>query len=150
MSIRNQELGTLLEIRTSLAQALEENPVFQAIQHVEKAIEALRASTPAFHASGSKDTGNIITGALTPQQRDNIANAAIQHFMKTSNASITIKALCGVLRQQGIPLPEAAVSSVGGILGKREMFVKDPAKPGCWKLSDAYYDQHRNSTSRVA
>ena len=150
MPTQHQELGNLLQTRTSLAKTLEADPVFQAIQHVDKAIAALQTRTPAHQAAEMNQAGTVIAGASTPQQRDAIANGAIESFIGMRNVSITIKDLCEVLREQGIPLPAAAVSSVGGILGKREMFMKDPAKAGHWKLTAEYYAQHRNSTSRAA
>ena len=147
MQEHDPSLAELLKTRTSLAKALEENPIFQALQHIDHAIAALQ--TPRDQSSFKRVMGNLIQGGLTSSQRDAIAEAAAAYFIETHNMPTTVKRLCEELRRLGIPLPEADVSSVGGILGKRNtIFAKSPDRTGFWELSADYYGEHKNSGSK--
>lgn len=144
MPEQNPQLAELLKTRTSLATALEENPIFKALQHVDNAIAALQA-TDKSPVRGP--IGGIDQGGLTPSQRDAIAAAATAFLIETNNAPVTVKSLCEELHRRGVPLPEAVVSSVGGILGKRKgVFMKSPDMAGHWQLAAAYYEEHKNSS----
>jgi hypothetical protein len=146
MSTIDHELQNLLNSRTSLTRLLEGDPVFQALQHVDKAIAALEPKALS-GTKRSEGNSNVIYGVVSAQQRDTIAKAAIEYFIQTRNAPVTIKELCEALRGRGIALPEYAVSSVGGVLGKRGMFMKCPDRTGYWKLTEEFL---RNSTPRAA
>lgn len=146
MSTIAYDLQNLLGSRESLAKQLEDNPIFQALQHLDKAIAVLEPKTASV-TKRVEENSNVIYGVLSVQQRDAIANAAIEFFIQTGNAPVTVKELCAALQQRGIALPEFCVSSVGGLLGKRSMFMKCPDRPGYWKLTDDFL---RNSAPRAA
>jgi hypothetical protein len=146
MSTPDPELQNLMNTRVSLTKRLEDDPVFQALQHVDNAIAALKQEVPLRTVRETKE--NVIYGVISAEQRDAIANAAIEYFIQTRNASVTVKELCEVLHDRGIPLPEYAVSCIGAILGKRDMFMKCPDRAGYWKLTNDYF--LRNSGPRAA
>ena len=115
--------------------ARQDDTVFQAIQHVDQAIAILEAN-PSSGTERKEGNRNMIYGAVSVQQRDVIASAAIEHFLQTQNAPLTVQELCEVLQARGIALAEYAVSSVGGIVGKRAMFTKCSDRAGHWKLTE--------------
>jgi len=146
--ISHSTYQALLKDKLSLTTALENNPVFQDLQHVSKLIESYesQAGQPKKDTLAGKEPQNDDT---TFNTNDEVAEASDQQWVKTGNASITISNLKESLESIGIKIKGASPgTTLGAIISQRKASYECvDEKNRLWRMRQEAFEAAKRKTA---